>query len=111
MEQLSSHPRIVSLAETAFSAETTPCTSTAAAKTSASASRSVLFRTSLVDHELAALEFFVVEHLDGLSGLFVCCHFNECETFGSSRHAIRDNLAGLNSPSLGKICGECLIRG
>ena len=88
----------------------TPTISTTTTATAAAA-WAIFTGTSFVDRQSTALEVLGVKHLDGLLGVFLGRHFDECKTAGAASHAIlhyvnRHHDAGLREMILQVVFGR-----
>ena len=93
---------LTTVAIPAAAAAATPAAFTTAA-IAAAARRTLLARARFVDRQRTALEILLVEHFDGLVGVFLRSHFDEGEAAGTARHAVLHDVHGHHSSSLGEV--------
>jgi hypothetical protein len=92
----------------------TPVTAAAtAAAAPAAAGRAIFTGPRDVDGQLAALEFLVVKHFDGLVGVFCARHFHEGEAAGFAGELVQHHVNGSDNARLGEkilqIIVHCLV--
>jgi hypothetical protein len=75
-------------ATTAAAAEAT----TAAAATTAEAARAFFLGASFVNRQLTAIEFGAINFLGCALRFFCCAHGYECETTGTTGHAVHSDI-------------------